>query len=165
MAELSSLAELSRTNRKQPGADHVPRQRKPAVAPRLRVRCETPSEGVAVCELSGEIDMGTASGLARALAAIDGDTRVNSIVLDLTQVTFLSTTAVETLLVAASKAKLARQEFVAALGTRAVVRAFELTGADRDIPWYTTRADALEASRTWSRCCGTLEHTTVGASK
>lgn len=109
--------------------------------------------------------MGTAAGLTRALAAIEGDTRVNSIVLDLTQVTFLSATAVETLLDAAAKAKLARQEFVAALGARAVVRAFELTGADRDIPWYTTRADALQASRAWSRCCGTVEDTTVEASK
>lgn len=115
-----------------------------------------------MCALSGEIDIGTATGLARALSAIETDTRVRSVVLDLAEVTFLAATAVETLLDAASKAQVARREFVAVLGTRAAVRAFELTGADGDIPWYTNHSDAMEAAQAWARCCGTLEHVTTG---
>lgn len=108
--------------------------------------CERPRRDVAVCTVTGDIDAGTAGVLERTLRAVESDRNVRAIVVDLSGVDFLAVTGVSVLLRAAGRTAADRRELVVVLATIGAHRAFEVTGADAVIPWYSTRADAVTAA-------------------
>lgn len=107
--------------------------------------------GVIVCSVNGEVDSAGVSLLAPVLQSLVDEEGLAALVLDFSRVGFLGCRAVEVLLQAAGQAAAAQCEFLVVLGTRAVVRAFEVTGAETAIHCYQHYSEALAAASAWAR--------------
>jgi anti-anti-sigma factor len=125
---------------------------------RLRAEQQTAGGGVVVT-VTGEIDVDTSDILADALARAADVAAV--VVADLTAVTFMDSTGLNTLL-GAHRDLAARGGRLALVGAQpAVRRVLELTGVDTVIPLYPSTARALHPrppgswrnSASWARLC------------
>lgn len=102
-----------------------------------------------VYEVSGEVDTLTAPELDQALGGIYGSAEpVSHVVLDLTDVPFLSSAGLSVLV--EHHGRCAREGIpLAVVAThRATLRAIQITALDRIIPLHGTVADALAAVET-----------------
>jgi anti-sigma B factor antagonist len=97
-----------------------------------------------IYQVSGEIDTLTAPHVDTALRDLE-DTSVDQVILDLTDVPFLSSSGLSIL--AMHHDRYRRQDIVFAVvaAHRATLRAIQITALDRIIPLYRTTSDALAA--------------------
>jgi anti-sigma B factor antagonist len=99
-----------------------------------------------VYQVSGEVDTLTAPDLDRALSSIyDSPQAVSSVVLDLTNVPFLSSAGLSILVDHHSKCAREGIPLSVVAAARATVRAIQITALDRIIPLHGTVEDALAA--------------------
>lgn len=104
----------------------------------------TEEDSALVYRVSGEVDTLTAPELDRALGGIyDSATHVSHVVLDLTEVPFLSSAGLSVLV--EHHGRCARDGITLAVVAthRATLRAIQITALDRIIPLHGTVADAL----------------------
>jgi anti-sigma B factor antagonist len=97
--------------------------------------------GATIVLASGELDAFVAPDLAAAFAEIDGEHRV---IADLTQVSFLDSTALGLIVRAWRELAEAGAEVRIVLPSGSAQRIFEITGLDRALPIARSRAAALE---------------------
>lgn len=102
-------------------------------------------DGRVVVEAVGEIDVLTASVFENAVAAepVPGTT---ALVLDLSEVTFCSTSGISELIKIHTRATAAGVRLLLVLGTRVMRRALEVMGLLDMFSTYPTRAAALNAA-------------------
>lgn len=111
----------------------------------LRVRTR-PGDGVAIFELSGEVDMHSAPALRAQLASPEGaNPGPGRVIVDLGGVTFLDSTGVGALVGAFRLHRDAGGSLVFCHAQERVRRVFEITGLLDHLPLYPTRDAALEA--------------------
>jgi anti-sigma B factor antagonist len=112
----------------------------------LDVAIDRPSVGVAVLRVRGEIDTLTADTFAAAVTELLS-ARDQTLVVDLTGVTFLASTGLAVLIEAARKAEVRPHRLRLVAPGRAVRRPLEITGTDRlfeihpDVSAATTGTD------------------------
>jgi anti-anti-sigma factor len=99
---------------------------------------------VAVFRVAGEVDVLTAPTLDRAVAQVYG-TKVTHVVLDLTEVPFLSSAGLSVLVDHQSRGKREGIGLSVVASRRATLRAIQITALDRIIPLFTTTDQALAA--------------------
>lgn len=97
-----------------------------------------------VVSVAGELDLYTVRELERALVAADG---ARSVVVELSECTFIDSTALGTLLAAKSRLGRAGAELSLAGAEAAIRRTFQVTGLDREFPFHQSLASALDGSR------------------
>ena len=113
------------------------------LAPTLDIAAETSREGTRVLGLRGELDVATIPSFTRALdAVLDGAVEPRLLV-DLSEVTFIDSTALMTLLSVLREVN--RQEGQLALACRnpTVLRLFEVTRTAETFQIFPTRDRAL----------------------
>lgn len=98
-----------------------------------------------VYRATGEVDTLTAPHLDRALAADDGAPGVSRVVLDLSDVPFLSSAGLSILVEHHTRCQREGMAFAVVATRHAVLRAIQITALDRIIPLFDTIADALAA--------------------
>jgi anti-anti-sigma factor len=104
---------------------------------------EIKSGAITVAVLEGRLDTATAAGAEQTLLALLAG---GGVIADLSAVNYVSSAGLRVLLKAAKQAKSARVSF-AICGTQQAVReVFEMSGFDKIIPAFDTRAAALAAS-------------------
>jgi anti-sigma B factor antagonist len=102
--------------------------------------------GTRVVTLRGELDAHDAPALRTTFAeALEDAPAQPLVVLDLTQVTFLDSTALGCIVGLLRRIGEAEGELRVVLPGAPTVRIFEITGLDAVLPTYPTRAAALEA--------------------
>ncbi|HEX3647101.1 MAG TPA: STAS domain-containing protein [Pseudonocardiaceae bacterium] len=99
---------------------------------------------VAVFHVAGEVDVLTAPRLDRAMADVYG-TRVTHVVLDLTEVPFLSSAGLSVLVDHHARGERDGIGLSVVASRRATLRAIQITALDRIIPLYATMDQALAA--------------------
>jgi anti-sigma B factor antagonist len=92
----------------------------------------TSQDGVCVVAVSGELDLDTMGELGAALAVGDG---LATTVVDLRGLTFIDSSGVSGVLVAARRARDAGSRLVCVPGPPSIQRIFELTGVDTVLEW------------------------------
>lgn len=100
---------------------------------------ETSEGGKAVAVLDGRLDTATAAAAEAKLLAMLGQ---GAVIADLSAVRYVSSAGLRVLLKAAKQAKAAGHGFAVAGLQPAVREVFEISGFDKIIPAYDTRADA-----------------------
>lgn len=103
---------------------------------------ETTENGRNVAVLDGRLDTATAAATeARLIALLEK----GGLIADLTEVRYVSSAGLRVLLKAAKQAKASSRSF-SLVGLQAPVReVFEISGFDRIIPAFATRAEAASA--------------------
>ena len=102
--------------------------------------------GTRVVTLRGELDAHDAPALRTTISeALEDAPAQPLVVLDLTQVTFLDSTALGCIVGLLRRIGEAEGELRVVLPGAPTVRIFEITGLDAVLPTYPTRAAALEA--------------------
>ncbi|QIZ35418.1 STAS domain-containing protein [Saccharopolyspora sp. ASAGF58] len=101
--------------------------------PTLRLRLTYPSRDVVVLTATGEVDTATAPRVA-ALLWPRLLTKLSTVVLDLSGVTFLGVAGLELIIAALAYASHRDVEFIVAGGSTAVERALRAGGLDRPSP-------------------------------
>ena len=99
-----------------------------AGAGRLTVRLIPEGEEISV-RLEGELDLETAKAFDRRLADID-EARVTRLLIDLSGVTFMDSTGLQSIVRAHRSAEANGHDLVLRRGSRQVQRLFQLTGMD-----------------------------------
>lgn len=95
----------------------------------FRVRTQS-GDGTVVLRLQGDLDVATAAELRRALAqALDGSP--SSLVLDLSELSFVDSTGIGALVGGSRRAREVGCSFVVRSPVRAVKKALRLTGVDQ----------------------------------
>ena len=103
-------------------------------------------DGILVVVVSGEIDQDTAPTLRTAVIAAIDQTRGEPCVLDLTEVTFLSSAGLNALVEATARAEARREPLrIVVDATRPVIRPIQVTGLDGVLRLYHTVDEALGA--------------------
>ncbi|HEV7455991.1 MAG TPA: STAS domain-containing protein [Roseococcus sp.] len=100
---------------------------------------ETSEGGKAVAVLDGRLDTATAAAAEAKLLAMLGQ---GAVIADLSAVRYVSSAGLRVLLKAAKQAKAAGHAFAVAGLQPAVREVFEISGFDKIIPAFDTRADA-----------------------
>jgi len=102
------------------------------------------SDDLGLVEVSGEVDLYTAPRFKEDLVALI-ETGVQRVVVDLSQVTFIDSTALGVII--SGVKRLAERDGRLALvaGSRPVVRILSVTGLDRVLTVFDTRDEALAA--------------------
>jgi anti-sigma B factor antagonist len=100
--------------------------------------------GVHVVSVAGEIDLATRPALERVLRALP-DEGVSTVIVDLTACSFMGSTGLHLLLRTQRQLDRLGGRLAVASANRAVLMVFEITGLDRLIAIYPTRAAALRA--------------------
>lgn len=100
---------------------------------------------LAVVVLPEEVDISTADLLREELLSVI-DQGVASLVVDMSTTTFCDSAVLSALIIAHTRATAASVELRLAAGSAGVLRVLKLTGIDRLIPLFPTRA-AAEAGR------------------
>lgn len=105
-------------------------------------------DGTLVIAVVGEVDMDTAPALSAAIiACIDQAGGGQPCILDLTEVTFLSSAGLTALLEATSHSEARRQPLpIVVDSNRPVIRPIQVTGLDDTLTLYHTVDEALHAS-------------------
>jgi anti-anti-sigma factor len=102
---------------------------------------------VLVYRVTGEIDTLTAPYLDLALTSADEEsTAISQVVLDLTDVPFLSSAGLSILVEHHARCERDGILFAVVAAQHAVLRAIQITALDRIIPLYPTVSDALGAT-------------------
>jgi anti-sigma B factor antagonist len=111
------------------------------------LKIERADQGSAVVyQVSGEVDTLTSPELDRALAGIYDSTQpVSSVVLDLTNVPFLSSAGLSILVDHHGRCARAGITLSVVAAQRATLRAIQITALDRIIPLHGTVEEALAA--------------------
>jgi anti-sigma B factor antagonist len=101
--------------------------------------------GVPIIATPAEIDITNAEGLRSALlkAAADGS---STLVVDMTQTQFCDCSGLHTLIAAHKKAQAQGREVLLVMPGTTVLRVFEITGADKLIPSFTSLDEALAST-------------------
>jgi anti-sigma B factor antagonist len=113
------------------------------LAPHLEVSTEEPDAGTRVVVLRGELDVATVPAFRDALNPLTEDEAVNSICVDLVEVTFIDSTGLMTLLNALRRVVRRDARLVIACSNPTVLRLFEATRTDETFEIVPTRAQAL----------------------
>ncbi|WP_082469061.1 STAS domain-containing protein [Sciscionella sediminilitoris] len=115
--------------------------------PRLHLYRFCPRRGVVVCPARGELDLITSPLLARELHSIDDNgSCVHTVVVDLSETTFLGASGAEVVLHAGERARANRRALAVVSRTTAVRRTLEITGADQALHWYASVSGAVDAT-------------------
>ncbi len=113
--------------------------------PQFRVELEKPRDDAVVVVLEGEIDIYSAPRFKEVLLrGIDGG--AHSIVVDLSKVTFIDSTALGVLVSGAKRVRPEKGTLDIVCKDENITRIFEITGLDRIFGIYPTRAEALKAA-------------------
>ena len=99
-------------------------------------------DGLGLIELSGEVDLYTAPRFKDDLLALI-DEGVVELVVDLSAVTFIDSTALGVLISGVKRLHDADGRLLVVAGSKPVVRILSITGLDRVLAVYETREDAL----------------------
>ena len=113
--------------------------------PQFLVGYEKPSESIGVVVLEGEIDIYSAPQFKEVLVngIEDGARRV---VVDLTGVTFIDSTALGVLVSGAKRVRPRNGSLDIVCTDENIIRIFEITGLDRIFGIYPSRDEALKAA-------------------
>ena len=104
-----------------------------------------PSEDVAVLAVSGELDIHTSPEFKEHLvSAVEGGAA--RVIVDLTEVTFIDSSALGALIGGARRSTLAGSELMIVCPPGSVARVIELTGLHRAFTIHPTRDEALGAT-------------------
>ncbi|GLP65143.1 anti-sigma factor antagonist [Streptomyces sp. TUS-ST3] len=106
----------------------------------------TDADGITVLGLDGEIDHQSVGGLTRALAAGDA-AAAHRVVVDLSKVTFMDSSGVNSLIAAFQDARAAGGWLRLVVVRGAVLRTLELVGLDTVVPFHPTLEDALASTQ------------------
>jgi anti-sigma B factor antagonist len=113
-----------------------------SLAPQLDVVAETRPGGTRVLTLRGELDVATVPPFGSALDAALTDSAM-AVLVDLTHVTFIDSTALMTLLNALRELHRRGGELVIACQNPTVLRLFEVTRTVETFQIFATRSQAL----------------------
>jgi anti-sigma B factor antagonist len=108
----------------------------------LTVRRRQRRAGLVVLEVAGEIDLLTAPSLGQALAAV----RAPKLVIDLSEVTFLSAAGLGMLELVAQRADETTRQLRVVACSAAVLRPLSVVDLDRQIPIYLSVQDAIRSA-------------------
>ena len=100
------------------------------------------SERLGLIELSGEVDLYTAPRFKDDLVALI-ETGVHDIVIDLSQVTFIDSTALGVIISGVKRMREREGRLAIVAGSRLVVRILDITGLDKVLTIFDTRDAAL----------------------
>jgi anti-anti-sigma factor len=109
----------------------------------LTVTVSQPSPGVAVVEVAGEIDLGTADQVEAALAEALGAGR--RVVVDLSACDFIDSSGLRTLVTARAAAEEAGDSFALVTDDAGILRVFSVAALDRVFQIHASLPDALAA--------------------
>ncbi len=113
------------------------------LAPHLEVSIEQTDAATRVVVLRGELDVATVPAFRDALNPLADDETVQSIVVDLVEVTFIDSTGLMTLLNALRRIVRREGRLVIACNNPTVLRLFEATRTDATFEIVPTREQAL----------------------
>jgi anti-sigma B factor antagonist len=99
-----------------------------------------------VVAVSGEIDLTTSDAFEQELARAIDDRAPDGIVVDLSRVTFMDSSALNALVRAFELQRAGLRSMSLVTDDRRVLALFEVTRLDQVIPIFPTRAEALEAA-------------------
>lgn len=99
-------------------------------------------DDVAVVGIAGEFDLAAAPEVKTELSELVDD-GVRELVVDMTETTFLDSTALGAIVSAVKRLQSAGGELSLVCTDRSIVRIFEITGLDRVIPLHRSLDDAL----------------------
>jgi anti-anti-sigma factor len=119
--------------------DDVTEQREPSRAEMLLdlgalTVCSEREGDVHTISLSGELDLATAADVQRELERVEA-TDAQSIVLDLSELTFMDSTGVRLLVTAHARSRTDSNRLTLLRGGRAVQRILQLSGVDTLLPF------------------------------
>jgi anti-sigma B factor antagonist len=124
--------------------DGSPRMTQPTFeADGIRIRRVDNGRSV-IYQVSGEVDTLTAPHVDSALHGLDA-TSVDQVILDLTDVPFLSSSGLSILALHHDRCRRQDITFAVVAAHHATLRAIQITALDRIIPLYHTASDALAA--------------------
>ena len=113
--------------------------------PQFSVELERPNEATAVITLVGEVDIYSAPHFKEVLLqGIEGGAQ--RIIVDLTGVTFIDSTALGVLVSGAKRVRPQSGSVELVCKDENIARVFEITGLDRIFGIYPTREEALKAT-------------------
>jgi len=107
-----------------------------------RMRTIVLGSGVHVISAEGELDLHTAAQLEEALESTDGP----RVVLDLTEVPFLDSTALGVIVAASKRMQAQGRQLIVATGNKTVSRVLSITGLEQVISVRPTLAEAIESA-------------------
>lgn len=110
----------------------------------FRVSSERVGDGLGVVALSGELDIYTAPQFKECMLEIL-DAGVDRLVVDLSDVTFIDSTALGVLIGGVRRVHTAGGAMALVVTSRAVERVLSITGLDRVFTIHATRAAAFES--------------------
>ena len=110
----------------------------------FRVSSERAGDGLGVVALSGELDIYTAPQFKECMLEIL-DAGVDRLVVDLSDVTFIDSTALGVLIGGVRRVHTAGGAMALVVTSRAVERVLSITGLDRVFTIHATRAAAFES--------------------
>lgn len=99
-------------------------------------------DGLGLLELTGEVDLYTAPRFKQDLVALV-DEGVTALVVDLSEVTFIDSTALGVLISGVKRLHETEGRLLIVAASRPVVRILSITGLDRVLAVYDTREAAL----------------------
>lgn len=108
------------------------------------VSSERQDDDLGVISLSGEVDIFTAPQFKESLVELL-DSGVRRLLVDLSAVTFIDSTALGVLIGGVRRVNGFGGTMAIVVATRPVERVLSVTGLDRVLSMYPTRADALDA--------------------
>ena len=97
----------------------------------LQVRAELDAD--ALIALSGELDLGTVPQLEAELEKAEASSPAGTLVLDLRELSFMDSSGLRVILMAAERAKGTGRRFTLVRGPETVNRVFEVTGTDEHL--------------------------------
>lgn len=102
------------------------------------------ANGLLIVEVAGEVDLFTAPELKTAITeGIDGGSK--KVVIDLTETTFVDSTALGVLIGAVKRLRAAEGGLTIVNSDENIARTFEITGLDQILSIYATRDEAIAA--------------------
>jgi len=101
-------------------------------------------DGLGLVELSGEVDLYTAPRFKADLVGLI-ETGVEAIVVDLSRVTFIDSTALGVIIGGVKRMRERDGRLAIVAGSRPVVRILDITGLDKVLTVFDTRDEALAA--------------------
>ena len=113
------------------------------LAPHLEVSTEEPDAATRIVALRGELDVATVPAFREALNPLADNETVESICVDLVEVTFIDSTGLMTLLNALRRIVRREGRLVIACNNPTVLRLFEATRTDATFEIVPTREQAL----------------------
>jgi anti-sigma B factor antagonist len=111
----------------------------------FRLRAARLAEQAFLVSAVGELDLTTAAELSQTMAALDGR-HARRLIVDLTEVTFLDSTALGTLLAEARSRRAGGDELVLVCDDPRTLRALEVTGLRAVFEVHRTLRDALDGA-------------------